>query len=195
VTFVDWDDMPRWRIIDKTLGLEMPEPPETYHTSAHLYTDLDIPTDVAGTLPSAERTRVGLSAEVEEDLGGRSRGTAARRGPARGDGAGRSRDRRGGSSRSTSPAQPVGPEAETTGQDEPRRRQRRRRRVGEVVAGETAMTAETVEAGVGRATETADGPVAGATPTVVEADGTTKPRRRRRRRGSGSGGAPTPTES
>ena len=34
VTFVDWEDMPRWRIIDKTLGLDMPEPPETYHTSA-----------------------------------------------------------------------------------------------------------------------------------------------------------------
>ena len=43
VTFVDWEDMPRWRIIDKTLGLDMPEPPETYHTSPHLYTDLDIP--------------------------------------------------------------------------------------------------------------------------------------------------------
>ena len=70
VTFVDWDDMPRWRIIDKTLGLDMPEPPETYHTSPHLYTDLDIPTDVIGTLPTAERTRAGLSAEVEEDLGG-----------------------------------------------------------------------------------------------------------------------------
>src|SRR6266480_4677292 len=27
VTFVDWEDMPRWRIIDKTLGLEIPEPP------------------------------------------------------------------------------------------------------------------------------------------------------------------------
>ena len=34
VTFVDWEDMPRWRLIDKTLGLDMPEPPETYHTSA-----------------------------------------------------------------------------------------------------------------------------------------------------------------
>ncbi|MFC6019754.1 DEAD/DEAH box helicase [Plantactinospora solaniradicis] len=193
VTFVDWDDMPRWRIIDKTLGLEMPEPQETYHTSAHLYTDLDIPTDVAGTLPSAERTRAGLSAEVEEDLGGgRSRGTAGRRGPGpgRGEGAGRSRDRRGGSSRSTSPAEPVGPEAEVTGSDEPRRRQRRRRRAGEVVA-ETAGTAgtpETVEAGVGLATETTDG-TAGGAPTVVDGDAAGKPRRRRRRRrGSGTAG-------
>ncbi|MEU5831936.1 DEAD/DEAH box helicase, partial [Micromonospora tulbaghiae] len=82
VTFVDWDDMPRWRIIDKTLGLDMPEPPETYHTSAHLYTDLAIPTDVSGTLPTAERTRAGLSAEVEEDLGG---GGRSRRGARRGD--------------------------------------------------------------------------------------------------------------
>jgi superfamily II DNA/RNA helicase len=27
VTFVDWEDMPRWRLIDKSLGLEVPEPP------------------------------------------------------------------------------------------------------------------------------------------------------------------------
>jgi superfamily II DNA/RNA helicase len=73
VTFVDWEDMPRWRIIDKTLGLDLPEPPETYHTSPHLFTDLSIPDDAAGSLPSAQRTRAGLRAEVEEDLGGRSR--------------------------------------------------------------------------------------------------------------------------
>ena len=70
VTFVDWEDMPRWRLIDKSLGLDMPEPPETYHTSPWLYTDLSIPTDVTGTLPTAERTRAGLAAEMEEDLGG-----------------------------------------------------------------------------------------------------------------------------
>src|SRR5207248_1863779 len=70
VTFVDWDDAPRWKIIDKTLGLEQPDPPETYHTSQYLFTDLDIATDATGTLPTADRTRAGLSAEVEEDLGG-----------------------------------------------------------------------------------------------------------------------------
>ncbi|AVT32518.1 DEAD/DEAH box helicase [Plantactinospora sp. BC1] len=185
VTFVDWDDMPRWRIIDKTLGLEMPEPPETYHTSAHLYTDLDIPTDVAGTLPSAERTRAGLSAEVEEDLGGRSRSTGGRRGPGRGESAGRSRDRRGGGSRSAGTAAPTVPETEVGGEDEPRRRQRRRRRAGEVVTGSQG-TPETVEAGV---TPTEAGTGGGAS-TAVDADGSAKPRRRRRRsrRGSGAGG-------
>src|SRR5206468_12150633 len=70
VTFVDWEDMPRWRLIDKTLGLDLPEPPETYHTSPWLFTDLGIPTDVTSTLPTTARTRAGLSAEVEEDLGG-----------------------------------------------------------------------------------------------------------------------------
>jgi superfamily II DNA/RNA helicase len=71
VTFVDWEDMPRWRLIDKSLGLDMPEPLETYHTSAHLFADLDIPSEVNGTLPTDERTRAGLSAEQLEDVEGK----------------------------------------------------------------------------------------------------------------------------
>src|SRR5690606_35559825 len=85
VTFVDWEDMPRWKIIDKTLGLETPEPPETYHTSPHLYTDLEIDPSVTGTLPRADRTRAGLHAEVEEDLGGGRRPRRGRSGPGRGE--------------------------------------------------------------------------------------------------------------
>jgi superfamily II DNA/RNA helicase len=71
VTFVDWEDMPRWRIIDKTLGLDVPEPPETYHTSTHLLSDLGINEGLTGSLPSAERTRAGLSAEQLEDVEGK----------------------------------------------------------------------------------------------------------------------------
>src|SRR5258706_10680162 len=70
VTFVDWEDMPRWRLIDKSMQMDLAEPPETYHTSPHLFADLDIPEGSTGTLPTADRTRAGLSAEVEEDLGG-----------------------------------------------------------------------------------------------------------------------------
>jgi superfamily II DNA/RNA helicase len=33
VTFVDWRDLQRWKIIDETLGLGQPEPAETYSTS------------------------------------------------------------------------------------------------------------------------------------------------------------------
>ena len=73
VTFVDWDDTPRWSLISKALGLGVPEPLETYHTSPHLFTDLDIPEGTTGRLPRAKRTRPGLAAEVLEDLGGPSR--------------------------------------------------------------------------------------------------------------------------
>ena len=68
VTFVDWDDTPRWSLISKALGLGVPDPLETYHTSPHLFTDLDIPEGTTGRLPRAKRA--GLDAEVLEDLGG-----------------------------------------------------------------------------------------------------------------------------
>ncbi|SDU79746.1 Superfamily II DNA and RNA helicase [Arcanobacterium phocae] len=69
ITFVDWEDTPKWSVINKMLSLGMPEPVETYHTSDHLYTDLDIPTEVTGRLPKEQRVREGLAAEKLEDLG------------------------------------------------------------------------------------------------------------------------------
>ncbi|MFC5370384.1 DEAD/DEAH box helicase [Arcanobacterium bovis] len=69
VTFVDWEDTPRWSVINHALNLNFPEPVETYHTSEHLFADLDIPEGVNGRLPKAERTRAGLDAEEIEDLG------------------------------------------------------------------------------------------------------------------------------
>ena len=53
VTFVDWRDMHRWKLINDALGLGQPEPEETYSTSEHLYTELDIPREATGTLPRA----------------------------------------------------------------------------------------------------------------------------------------------
>ena len=78
VTLVDWDEMPRWKLISDTLGLDKPEPVETYSSSKHLYEDLGIPAGKTGRLPLANRTRAGLSAEVEEDLGGKRRGPRGR---------------------------------------------------------------------------------------------------------------------
>ena len=52
VTFVDWDDLARWRMINKALELPFPDPPETYSTSDHLYEALDIPRTAKGTLPA-----------------------------------------------------------------------------------------------------------------------------------------------
>ncbi|MGI4895136.1 MAG: DEAD/DEAH box helicase, partial [Janthinobacterium lividum] len=81
VTFVDWDDLPRWSLIDKALGLGFGEPVETYSTSPHLFEDLHIPAGTTGRLPRGQRTRAGLEAEQIEDLGevGAAKGRRSRR--------------------------------------------------------------------------------------------------------------------
>lgn len=94
VTFVDWDDLTRWKLINDALDLPYPEPVETYSSSEHFFHDLGIPPGTKGTLPRSERTRAGLDAEKLEDLGEtgktRSRQPRARRG-----GGGRRRTRGG----------------------------------------------------------------------------------------------------
>ncbi len=69
VTFVDWDDIPRWTLINKALSLDFEDPAETYSTSQHLYDALDIPEHVTGQLPKSAQTLAGLGAEEVEDLG------------------------------------------------------------------------------------------------------------------------------
>ncbi|MFC7880076.1 DEAD/DEAH box helicase, partial [Isoptericola sp. NPDC057391] len=69
VTFVDWDDVPRWQMIDRTLDLGFPEPVETYSSSPHLFTDLGIPEGTKGRLPKDKQQLGGLEAEELEDLG------------------------------------------------------------------------------------------------------------------------------
>ncbi len=76
MTLVDWDELHKWKTISDDLGLDMPEAPETYSTSPHLYSDLEIPADARGRLPHSQRTRAGLDAEyvdTEGDHGGRRR--------------------------------------------------------------------------------------------------------------------------
>ncbi|WP_226967062.1 DEAD/DEAH box helicase [Streptomyces phaeolivaceus] len=69
ITLVDWDDIPRWQLINKALDLGFNDPPETYSTSPHLFEELSIPAGTKGVLPRSERTRAGLEAEELEDLG------------------------------------------------------------------------------------------------------------------------------
>ncbi|MFF5776348.1 DEAD/DEAH box helicase [Streptomyces virginiae] len=84
VTLVDWDDIPRWQLINKALELDFHDPVETYSTSPHLFEQLNIPAGTKGVLPRAERTRAGLKAEQLEDLGetGGRGGRGGRSGPA-----------------------------------------------------------------------------------------------------------------
>jgi superfamily II DNA/RNA helicase len=58
VTFVDWADVTRWKLINKALGLPFDEPAETYSTSPSLYHDLGVPQEAKGRIvaprPAAE---------------------------------------------------------------------------------------------------------------------------------------------
>jgi superfamily II DNA/RNA helicase len=59
VTFVDWADLHRWKMINKALDLPFDEPQETYSTSEHLFHDLGIPPGTKGRIvdpaPQPER--------------------------------------------------------------------------------------------------------------------------------------------
>ena len=69
VTFVDWDDLHRWGMINKALDLGIPKAEETYSSSEHFFTQMHIPANATGRLPKSSRTREGLAAEKVEDLG------------------------------------------------------------------------------------------------------------------------------
>ena len=151
VTFVDWRDMHRWKLIDAALGLDMAEPVETYSTSEHLYTELDIPREATGTLPRAMRDRAGLEAEAVEDIGETGKIRSPRRGSAgRGSGSSGSSGGRGGRNRTSTgdgAAQAVG----TAGRR--RRRTRAGREVGAAESGAQPRGDAAPEQSAGQASE------------------------------------------
>lgn len=56
ITFVDWEDLHKWALINRALEFGQPEPVETYSSSPHLYTDLDIPAGTKGRIAKAPKT-------------------------------------------------------------------------------------------------------------------------------------------
>jgi len=54
VTFVDWDELARWKMINQVLELGLAEPEETYSSSPHLYEVLDIPAGSTGRLTKSK---------------------------------------------------------------------------------------------------------------------------------------------
>jgi superfamily II DNA/RNA helicase len=50
ITFVDWADVTRWKVINKTLGLPFEELQETYSTSEHLFHDQGIEPGTKGRI-------------------------------------------------------------------------------------------------------------------------------------------------
>ncbi|MFV0433731.1 MAG: DEAD/DEAH box helicase [Leucobacter sp.] len=163
VTFVDWEDLHKWALINKALEFGVPEPVETYSSSPHLFTDLNIPEGTKGRLkatPLKERApRSGSSRSGGRSGSGRSGGSgdsdsgSASAGTGEG---GRKRTRR--RTRSANPqgrgrhethgheghghdqeggGEPGAPLLQETGgdADQPQRRRRRRRRGGSGAAG------------------------------------------------------------
>ena len=167
VTLVDWDELHKWKTISDDLGLDMPEAPETYSTSQHLFSDLEIPADARGRLPHSQRTRAGLDAEyvdTEGDNGGRRR---------------RDRDRVRGRRDDAPPVDDARPA---------RQRKSRTRSRGGVLLGADGSPVEAALTGVNAAGGADAEPVAVDAPANGPVDGAdtdeTKPRRRRRRGGA-----------
>ncbi|MFH9861822.1 DEAD/DEAH box helicase [Streptomyces sp. NPDC017202] len=199
VTLVDWDDIPRWQLINKALDLGFPDPPETYSTSPHFFEDLDIPAGTKGVLPRSERTRAGLDAEEMEDLGepgGRGGRGRNDRGDRRGGGRGESRSaeherpartprrrrrtRNGEPLDASAPAVTAAPEQapvaeEATTPRTPRRRRRTRGAVTQEVATAAPVTPVDAPEAAQAAVTSAEGP-------ALDAPEAAKPRRRRTRR-------------
>ncbi|MGW0595650.1 DEAD/DEAH box helicase, partial [Streptomyces sp. NPDC002776] len=193
ITLVDWDDIPRWQLINKALDLGFNDPPETYSTSPHLFEELSIPAGTKGVLPRAERTRAGLAAEEVEDLGetggrgARDRGGRGGRGDGRGESRSTERERpartprrrrrtRGGTALDPAAAPAPSatdvpeavPAAEETAARTPRRRRRTRGGAAPESAPATSAVAEPAEAALDTAEATTETPA--------------EPRRRRTRK-------------
>ncbi|UOT06701.1 DEAD/DEAH box helicase [Rhodococcus opacus] len=151
VTLVDWDDIPRWQLIDKALGLGIPDPAETYSSSPHLFEELSIPAGATGTIkrPRVEK----VASEPSEKTGTeQSENTDSERGekPERTERPARTRTRR--RTRGGRPADSVGPKSvspeptapesaassgDTDGEGASKPRRRRRRRTTKVGAAAT----------------------------------------------------------
>ncbi len=159
ITFVDWADVTRWKVINKTLDLPFEEIQETYSTSEHLYHEQGIPTGAKGRIGAPKQQPPASDLKEPRGDSGRDRG---RRG-SRADGADQG-GRSGGSRTSSRRRNPSGKAATSTTQSgeparlsndgdagtagqaaAPRRRRSRSRsrtRAGEPVAGADSNSAD-----------------------------------------------------
>jgi superfamily II DNA/RNA helicase len=140
ITFVDWADLHRWKMINKTLDLPFDEPQETYSTSEHLFHDQGIPPGTKGRIvPEKPRE----PREPREQRGGDRGGRGGRDGDRRERGDRPQRDRTRSRTRSgekvagasatdasatSAPSAEGGASDKPTGDGAPRSRNRNRRR-------------------------------------------------------------------
>ena len=165
VTFIDWAELTRWKVINNALGLDFLDPPETYSNSEHFHTALRIPQGTTGRRVTQQHA--GLEAEQLEDIGETGqRGTT-------------------GKSTQTSRRK----SSKSSGGDDATRQKPRRRRRRAGGSGASSTSGSEAEAPAGNtATSTATGTASSATSntaTGAQSDGgsgSTAPRRRNRQR-------------
>jgi superfamily II DNA/RNA helicase len=180
VTFVDWNDLQRWRTINAALHLDFAEPLETYSTSEHLFAALSIPAGATGVLPAGQQARLGLDAESLEDIG--------ETGKTRSRGSSRARDRHPDASRNAGPDRPGHAGSGASGQGTRTQRTRRRTRAGQPTDLSSAGHGGTRGAGGRPAGDAAAAghepasPVEGGPETRSDADGGQRRGRQARRR-------------
>ena len=149
ITLVDWDDLPRWKVINDALELGVPEPVETYSSSEHLFYDLNIPLGTKGRLPREERVAEGMGDEFfanareereSRDGRGSRRDSRGRGGRSRdGEKGGRSEGRRRSARSAERSSERSGSESEAPRAERaPRQRRRTRRVEGQPVEGKSA---------------------------------------------------------
>jgi superfamily II DNA/RNA helicase len=169
ITFVDWADVTRWKVINKTLGLPFDEPQETYSTSEHLYHDQGIPTDAKGRI-GKPREKPSADDLLENREGGRGGGRSGGREGRGGSGSSGSSGSSGGSGGRGGRGEGEG---QRSGRSRDRSRSRRRTRGGEAVEGGT-----TSDAAAGKGSSSSEG-------------GSGQPRRRSRNRNRSRSGQAT----
>ncbi|WP_238154746.1 DEAD/DEAH box helicase [Kribbella soli] len=202
VTFVDWPDLTRWKVINKALDLPYDEPQEIYSTSPELFHDLGIPSEAKGRIRAARESKETREPrEGRESRGSRepresreSRPSRDRRDDGRSEGERSAAKKRNRSRKRTRAGQPVEELADVTTKTEvpavteapeeaPAPKARKRTR--------TRKTAETVETA---AVETAAVEAPAVDAPAVEAPEEKKPVKRTRTRKTAEA-APSATEA
>jgi superfamily II DNA/RNA helicase len=104
VTFVDWADVTRWKVINRMLDLPFDDPAETYSTSEHFFHDLGIAPGTKGRIKPPKP----VEASTSERAGrGSGRGTGGGSSSGSGERSGSSRPRSDRSRSRTRSGQPV----------------------------------------------------------------------------------------
>jgi superfamily II DNA/RNA helicase len=124
ITFVDWADLHRWKMINKALDLPFEDPAETYSSSEHFLHDQGIPAGIKGrVIPEGQVVveRKPMKGDRDNRGGGRGGSSGGSGGRGRSDSSSR------GTSSGAAPAAKAQSTAEST-EDRPARKRNRNRR-------------------------------------------------------------------